>query len=73
MSICYGILGIVKCPFCKSSLLKVVDKRSVESRGEIRRRRECLKCSKRFTTYETLGQVQVLEIKKDGRTHDFGS
>jgi transcriptional repressor NrdR len=61
----------VKCPFCTSVLSKVVDKRSVESRGEIRRRRECLKCSKRFTTYETLVAVEVLVIKKDGRKETF--
>ncbi len=57
----------MKCPFCQSSLSKVVDKRSVESRGEIRRRRECLKCDKRFTTYETLAEVEIFVIKKDGR------
>ena len=57
----------MKCPFCASQLSKVVDKRSVESRGEIRRRRECLKCDKRFTTYETLAEVEILVIKKDGR------
>ncbi len=71
MSICYGILGIVKCPFCGSSLSKVVDKRSVDSRGEIRRRRECLKCDKRFTTYETLAAVEILVIKKDGKKQPF--
>ena len=67
MSICYGIIGIVKCPFCQSNLSKVVDKRSVDSRGEIRRRRECLKCDNRFTTFETLAKVEILVIKKDGR------
>lgn len=61
----------MKCPFCQSSLSKVVDKRSVESRGEIRRRRECLKCSKRYTTYETTAQVEILVIKKDGRREPF--
>lgn len=61
----------MKCPFCQSSLSKVVDKRSVDSRGEIRRRRECLKCSRRFTTYETLAAVEVLVIKKDGRKQPF--
>lgn len=71
MSICYGIVGNVKCPFCQSTLSKVVDKRSVESRGEIRRRRECLKCSKRFTTYETLAAVTILVIKKDGKKETF--
>lgn len=48
-----------------------MDKRSVERRGEIRRRRECLKCSKRFTTYETLAKVEVLVIKKDGKRQPY--
>ncbi|MBI2086397.1 transcriptional repressor NrdR [Candidatus Daviesbacteria bacterium] len=61
----------MKCPFCASNLSKVVDKRSVGSRGEIRRRRECLKCGKRFTTYETLVAVEVLVIKKSGRKEAF--
>ena len=61
----------MKCPFCQSSLSKVVDKRSVDSRGEIRRRRECLKCGKRFTTYETMVAVLISVIKKDGRREPF--
>ena len=61
----------MKCPFCQSTLSKVVDKRSVDSRGEIRRRRECLKCSKRFTTYESTAQLQMLVIKKDGRREPY--
>lgn len=61
----------MKCPFCQSSLSKVVDKRSVDTRGEIRRRRECLKCGKRYTTYEILAQLQVMVIKKDGRREPF--
>jgi len=61
----------VKCPFCQSSLSKVIDKRSVFGRGEIRRRRECLKCAKRFTTYESLADVMLLVIKKDGRREPF--
>lgn len=61
----------MKCPFCASSLSKVIDKRSVDSRGEIRRRRECLKCNKRFTTYETLAAVEVMVVKKDGRRQPF--
>lgn len=61
----------MKCPFCQSTLSKVVDKRAVDSRGEIRRRRECLKCSKRFTTYETLAAVEVLVMKKDGSREPF--
>ena len=61
----------MKCPFCQSSLSKVVDKRSVSGRGEIRRRRECLKCSRRFTTYETVAQLELAVIKKDGRREPF--
>ncbi len=61
----------MKCPFCSSVLSKVVDKRAVDSRCEIRRRRECLKCNKRFTTYETLAKLEVLVIKKDGRREPF--
>lgn len=61
----------MKCPFCASTLSKVVDKRTVHSRGEIRRRRECLKCARRFTTYETLAALEVLVIKKDGRKELF--
>lgn len=61
----------MKCPFCQSSLSKVIDKRAVERRGEIRRRRECLKCSRRFTTYEVLAELEVLVVKKDGRREPF--
>lgn len=61
----------MKCPFCQSSLSKVVDKRTVDSRGEIRRRRECLKCAKRFTTYEATAKIETLVIKKDGRKEPF--
>lgn len=61
----------MKCPFCKSSLSKVVDKRTVVGRGEIRRRRECLKCTKRYTTYEALAQLEIVVIKKDGRREVF--
>lgn len=61
----------MKCPYCESILSKVIDKRAVDTRGEIRRRRECLKCSKRFTTYESLAKLEVLVIKKDGRRERF--
>lgn len=61
----------MKCPFCQSSLSKVVDKRPVLGRGEIRRRRECLKCLKRFTTYESLAAVEILVIKKNGKKEPF--
>lgn len=61
----------MKCPFCQSNLIKVIDKRAVNSRGEIRRRRECLKCGKRFTTYEVLAELEILVIKKDGRREGY--
>lgn len=61
----------MKCPFCESSVSRVVDKRAVESLGEIRRRRQCLKCSGRFTTYERLANLELVVIKKDGRKELF--
>lgn len=57
----------MNCPYCESSQSKVVDKRAVEGRGEIRRRRECLKCGHRFTTYEGLATLKILVIKKNGK------
>ncbi len=63
----------MKCPFCASDLSKVVDKRSVSGRGEIRRRRECLKCDRRFTTYETVARLEIMVIKKNGRREAFDS
>lgn len=61
----------MRCPYCSSDSSKVVDKRAVDSRGDIRRRRECLKCSKRFTTYESLAGLTILVIKKDGRREPY--
>lgn len=61
----------MKCPFCQSKLNKVIDKRTVEKRGEVRRRRECLKCAKRFTTYEVLAAVEILVIKKNGKKEPY--
>jgi transcriptional repressor NrdR len=61
----------MKCFFCGSELSKVVDKRSVKSLGEIRRRRECLKCRKRYTTYERVSEVAFFVVKRDGRRELF--
>lgn len=61
----------MKCPFCGSESHKVVDKRAVASAGEIRRRRECLKCSRRFTTYERLVGLELTIIKRDGHRELF--
>lgn len=59
------------CPYCRSSQSSVIDKRSVKGTGEIRRRRECLKCKRRYTTYERASQVELLVIKRDGRKQPF--
>ncbi|MCL4366579.1 transcriptional regulator NrdR [Patescibacteria group bacterium] len=59
------------CPFCGSSQNKVVDKRGVNGSGEIRRRRECLKCSKRFTTYEKVANLELMVVKRDGHQELF--
>ena len=57
----------MRCPFCKEDRDKVVDSRSSESGRVIRRRRQCLECKKRFTTYEKIGESFKLNvIKKDG-------
>jgi transcriptional repressor NrdR len=61
----------MNCVFCGSNLNKVVDKRAVKSSGEIRRRRECLKCHKRFTTYERVLVEEFSVIKRDGRREVF--
>ncbi|RJP46390.1 MAG: transcriptional repressor NrdR [Armatimonadetes bacterium] len=61
----------MKCPFCGSSIHQVIDKRAVETLGEIRRRRECLKCVKRFTTYERVAILELVVIKRDGRREPF--
>lgn len=61
----------MNCPFCSDASNRVVDKRSVTGSGEIRRRRECLRCQGRFTTYERLSNLQFLVIKKDGRREPY--
>lgn len=61
----------MKCPFCSSAISRVVDKRTVNGSGEIRRRRECLKCDKRYTTYEKIAYLEFVVIKKDGRKESF--
>lgn len=61
----------MKCPFCGYQDSKVVDSRATISASAIRRRRECLKCRKRFTTYETVEKAPMMVIKKDGRREPF--
>ena len=61
----------MKCPFCGYRESKVVDSRHSEDGLSIRRRRECLACQKRFTTFEVLESVQILVVKKDGSKELF--
>jgi len=56
----------VKCPYCGYSESKVVDSRPTVEEAAIRRRRECEKCSKRFTTYEKIEEMPLIIVKKDG-------
>jgi transcriptional repressor NrdR len=61
----------MKCPFCGYAEDKVVDSRESKEGESIRRRRECLKCEKRFTTYERIDEIPYMVIKKDGRREKF--
>lgn len=61
----------MKCPFCGAEDTKVTDSRDSSEAFEIRRRRECEKCEKRFTTYERIEQHPLVVIKKDGRRESF--
>ena len=61
----------MKCPFCGHLESKVVDSRPAEEGASIRRRRECLACHKRFTTYETVESLPLMVIKKDGNRQTF--
>jgi len=61
----------MECPYCKSEENKVVDKRSADNDSIFRRRRECISCEKRFTTYERIEDSTLSVIKKDGRKESF--
>ena len=61
----------MKCPFCKETDNKVIDSRLSKDGNEIRRRRECLVCDRRFTTYEHIEKIPIMIIKKDGRREVF--
>jgi transcriptional repressor NrdR len=61
----------MKCPYCGYSESKVIDSRPAEEGSSIRRRRECLSCQKRFTTYETVESLPMVVIKKDGSRQSF--
>lgn len=61
----------MKCPYCGYPESKVVDSRPAEENSSIRRRRECLSCARRFTTYETVESVPVMVVKKEGGRQTF--
>jgi transcriptional repressor NrdR len=66
-----GGLVAMKCPFCAYGESKVIDSRPAEEGATIRRRRECLSCQKRFTTYETMERLPLLVIKRNGTRQPF--
>ena len=61
----------MKCPFCGDQESKVVDSRHSEDGSSIRRRRECLNCQKRFTTYEMVESLPIIVVKRDGTRQNF--
>jgi len=61
----------MRCPYCSFSESKVIDSRPAEEGTTIRRRRECLSCGKRFTTYEIIEQLPLLVVKRDGSRQSF--
>lgn len=61
----------MKCPFCDYFESKVVDSRPTDEGQAIRRRRECIKCSKRFTTYEKIEKIPLIIVKKDGNRQPY--
>ena len=61
----------MKCPYCGYSESKVIDSRPADENSSIRRRRECLSCAKRFTTYETMETLPLMVVKKDGSRQSF--
>ena len=61
----------MKCPYCAYEESKVIDSRPADEGASIRRRRECLSCAKRFTTYETMESLPMVVVKKDGSRQSF--
>ena len=61
----------MKCPYCGYSESKVIDSRPADENASIRRRRECLSCARRFTTYETVESLPMVVVKKDGSRQSF--
>ncbi len=63
----------MKCRYCLSTESKVVDSRPTDDGTSIRRRRECINCGKRFTTYEKIEEIPIMVVKKDGSREPFDS
>ena len=63
----------MRCPFCDHSESKVIDSRESKNGLRIRRRRECLSCERRFTTYEKIEEIPYMVVKKDGKRQPFDS
>jgi transcriptional repressor NrdR len=61
----------MRCPFCRARDAKVIDSREISGGESIRRRRECLNCGKRFTSYERIEVAALVVVKKDGRREEF--
>ena len=61
----------MKCPYCGDSNSKVIDSRPADDSSRIRRRRECLSCQKRFTTYEIIERLPLVVVKRDGSRQSF--
>jgi transcriptional repressor NrdR len=61
----------MRCPFCNHPEDKVIDSRESKEGESTRRRRECLKCARRFTTYERIDEIPYMVVKKDGRREKF--
>ena len=61
----------MRCPYCNFEETQVIDTRETENLEATRRRRECMKCNKRFTTYERVEEADIIVVKKDGRRERF--
>lgn len=61
----------MKCPYCSAVRDRVIDSRSSNESRSVRRRRECMKCKRRFTTYESVEEISMMVVKRDGRRETF--
>lgn len=61
----------MRCPYCAHLQDRVIDSRAANENRSVRRRRECLKCRRRFTTYESIEEISMMVVKRDGRRESF--